>query len=43
MKYGQIAGNASINAAIHRCFELISEEDQWEFARVRQEIWLSEK
>ncbi|MGA2703913.1 MAG: hypothetical protein ABSH35_22795 [Isosphaeraceae bacterium] len=33
MKYGQIAGNRSIDAKIKRCFELISEEDASKFER----------
>ncbi len=33
MKYGQIAGNMSVNAAIYRCFEYISKEDARAFLR----------
>ena len=33
MKYGQIAGNKSINEAIYRCFEYICEEDARKFVR----------
>jgi hypothetical protein len=33
MRYGRIAGNKSINAAIYRCCEHISEEDARTFAR----------
>ena len=33
MKYGQIAGNKSINATIYRCFEHICEEDARKFVR----------
>jgi len=33
MKYGQIAGNASINAAIYRCFECISIDDARRFVK----------
>jgi hypothetical protein len=33
MKYGRIAGNDSINAAIYLCFDLISEADAKAFVR----------
>lgn len=33
MKYGQIAGNKSINAMIYRCFEHIPEEDARKFVK----------
>ena len=33
MKYGQIAGNASINTAIYRCFAYLSERDAQSFVR----------
>jgi hypothetical protein len=33
VKYGRIAENASINAAIYRCFEYVSEPDAQTFAR----------
>ncbi len=33
VKYGQIAGNTSINAMIYRCFEYICEEDQRKFVK----------
>jgi hypothetical protein len=33
MKYGQIAGNKSINAAIYRCFGCIHEEDAQTFVK----------
>ena len=33
MKYGQIARSTSINAAIYRCFEYISEEDAKAFVK----------
>ena len=33
MKYGVLAGNASINEAIYRCFDYISERDQRAFVR----------
>lgn len=33
MKYGQIAGNQSINATIYRCFEYVSEEDARKFVK----------
>ncbi len=33
MKYGQIAGSKSINAAIYRCFECITEEDARKFIK----------
>ncbi len=33
MKYGRIAGNVSINAAIYRCFEFITEADAKAFVR----------
>jgi len=31
MEYGQIAGNSSIDALIHRCFEFIDDKDRKEF------------
>ncbi len=37
VKYGQIAGNTSINAMIYRCFEYICEEDQRKFVKKFQE------
>lgn len=37
MKYGQIAGNNSINAMIYRCFEYICEEDERRFVKQFQE------
>jgi hypothetical protein len=37
VKYGQIAGNTSINAMIYHCFEYISEEDQRKFMKKFQE------
>ena len=33
MKYGQIAGSKSVNAAIYRCFEFISETDARSFVK----------
>ena len=33
MKYGQVAGNCSINALIYRCFEYICEDDERKFVR----------
>ena len=33
MKYGQIAGNPSINAAIYRCFDYLVEQDARLFVR----------
>lgn len=33
MKYGQIAGNKSINNTIHRCFEYLHEKDVQKFVR----------
>jgi hypothetical protein len=33
MEYGQIAGNTSIDALIHQCFEFISEKDQTAFVK----------
>ncbi len=33
MKYGQIAGNQSINTLIYRCFEYLSGEDQRKFVK----------
>jgi hypothetical protein len=33
MKYGQIAGNKSINAMIYQCFEYIYEEDKQKFLK----------
>jgi hypothetical protein len=33
VKYGQIAGSTSVNAAIYRCFEFISERDAESFVR----------
>ncbi|MGA2705747.1 MAG: hypothetical protein ABSH35_32275 [Isosphaeraceae bacterium] len=33
MKYGRIAGNTSINAAIYHCFDFITEADTGAFAR----------
>jgi hypothetical protein len=33
VKYGQIAGSKSVNAAIYRCFEFISEADAKKFVR----------
>ena len=32
-KYGTIAGNRSINAAIYKCFELLDEKDQRKFVK----------
>lgn len=37
MKYGQIAGNNSINAMIYRCFEYVCEEDKRKFVKKFQE------
>ena len=37
MKYGQVAGNSSINAMIYRCFEYVCEEDERKFVRKFQE------
>lgn len=33
MKYGQIAGNSSINAMIYHCFECICEDDERKFVK----------
>ena len=33
MKYGQIAGNKSLNAVIYRCFEYIDEMDVQAFVK----------
>ena len=37
MKYGQIAGNNSINATIYCCFEYVCEEDKRKFVKKFQE------
>jgi hypothetical protein len=37
VKYGQIAGNTSINTMIYRCFEYICEEDERKFVKKFQE------
>jgi hypothetical protein len=37
VKYGQIAGNTSINAMIYHCFEYICKEDQRQFVKKFQE------
>ncbi len=37
MKYGQIAGNNSINAMIYHCFEYVCEEDERKFVKKFQE------
>lgn len=38
MKYGQIAGNKSVNETIYRCFEYICEEDARKFVKKFAEL-----
>lgn len=37
MKYGQIAGNSSINATIYHCFEYLCEDDERKFVKKFEE------